>query len=120
MFTNQIPISYFHYVIYSMRARPRGRGRRARARPSGTTTNQVQVHRWCARRRGPGLAHLTAYEAPKSFDFINNRNYLALSNLEEDLRNNQGLNYGTVEYNLGVNSALKNISSFYTSEINLG
>jgi len=66
------------------------------------------------------LGQTSAYEAPKSFDFIDNRNYLALSNLEEDLRNNQGLNYGTVEYNLGVNSALKNISSFYTPEINLG
>lgn len=66
------------------------------------------------------LGQTSAYEVPESFDFIGNRNYLALSNLEEDLRNNQGFNYGTVEYSLGVNSALKNINSFYTPEINLG
>jgi len=66
------------------------------------------------------LGQTSAYEVPEVYDFIDNRNYLAFSNLEEDLRNNQGFNYGTVEYNLGVNSALKNISSYYTPEINLG
>ena len=59
------------------------------------------------------LGQTSAYEIPETFDFINNRTYASLGNLEQQLREMQGFNYGTVEYGLGVNSALKNIQSFY-------